>query len=338
MFARPPAGLAPALCLTRLALAPARAANSEDQLLAVRVQLPAGEVDAHDLAERWAKASKRQLIMSEQAEHKGSLLRLKAPRAFSPGEVHELLRRRNLRAVETESLIQIFTKHELEQASLPDPVLVEGDAPLPRLCRPVLLIQPLRHRSGSSIYANLRGLLNRETGRYGQVMYVEGVEVLLLEALSPTVRRLRELIQGLDRPARATPSVSAEVYLLPRERWQAISRQPTLELAATLAKESQGEASSVRCLERTRVVLNGGGQALWRRFLLEERPHLLSFSILPRRLAVEVQREGESGQRLGACLRVGLTELDAPRTLTSGLGAKDQLVVILRPVARKAAK
>lgn len=131
--------------------------------------------------------------------------------------------------------------------------LVDGLAPDGD--RPVTAVVPIRHGSGSSIFAVLRGLLVRDLNRIANILYVAGPEVIIVTDLAANVRHYQQVIATLDRPPPfARQRVRISVHEVPSAWWsreQQAARTPAA-LLATLRRAAEDAASGVSLLAGAR--------------------------------------------------------------------------------------
>jgi general secretion pathway protein D len=62
----------------------------------------------------------------------------------------------------------------------------------------VTAVFQIKHGAGNSIFATVRGLLTRDTNRIGNILYVQGPEVIIIVDLASKVRYYARVIEALD--------------------------------------------------------------------------------------------------------------------------------------------
>ncbi|MBX3470274.1 MAG: hypothetical protein KF878_25690 [Planctomycetes bacterium] len=62
----------------------------------------------------------------------------------------------------------------------------------------VTAVFQVKHGAGNSIFATVRGLLTRDTNRIGNILYVQGPEVIIIVDLASKVRYYARVIEALD--------------------------------------------------------------------------------------------------------------------------------------------
>lgn len=264
--------------LTALALCGAPAWGQEvpaspDLDARVVLDLPEGTIRVHfpTLLQGWAKATGRRATWSDQVAqvqiNTGGL-------SFDRGEILALAARHGLQVIEGPG--EVFGCSLREAASMLQPStapLYEQDASLPRTNTYISLSYRVRYGAGSAIYANLRGILARDPGRTGNILYVQGPERLIITDFAPSVEAYRQLLRSLDQPLSGQ---LVTLYQVPGARWEVLKQQPSAAICAALAKDL--EAGQVVRLEEVR----SAGEDLRFKRALQEGPEatMLKFELV----------------------------------------------------------
>ncbi|HBP21965.1 MAG TPA: hypothetical protein DEA08_29800 [Planctomycetes bacterium] len=300
----------------------------------IQLDLPAPQVTATHLAEAWAKATGRRALVGPQASQ--VRVRVGQERSFSPERLHALCAHHDLVAVEDERSLAIYTLRSLASRQLPPPVLVKGAAALPALNRPTTLVWEVQHGGASAIFANLRGVMSRDPSRFGNVLYVQGPEKILVTELAGRLKTYQDLLAVLDRPGPAqVTGTTLALYELSAARWSALQRKSPLVLAAALEKlVGEKQATS---LESARVVLSTGLN-LHKTLRQGSVTMHVGVSLGEKELNVELQRI-ETGNEVSRLLSMARSSLDRPVAVSVSLAsgsAPTQLVAVLIPIKEQA--
>jgi hypothetical protein len=177
----------------------------------VEVQLPgdALEVPASDLVRAGAQAVGGMLAVDPQIEP----IRLKltvstpgGPVILTWGAIKALLDFHDIVVVESRPtpdspfIIRVHHRRNINQKEGPPWRVVDGKA-LPDWDELVTVLFRVQHGAGNSIFATVRGLLTRDTNRIGNILYVQGSEIIIIVDLASKVRYYAEVIAGLDVPS-----------------------------------------------------------------------------------------------------------------------------------------
>lgn len=247
--------LAPTLTLSLglllCALSPAFAQDAKlDSPLLVKVPVEEGAVLVDRLVRAWAQQTGRRAFVSAQLANIKVRMEVGA-HSLGREELLALLQDQGVVIIESRTRVRALQARDVQGRfdATRAPVYTQNQA-LPALNMPVTLVYEVQHGSGSSIFANLRGILSRDASRVGNILYVQGPERLIISDFAPKVARYRQLIQILDRPA-TSASQLVTVYEVPAATWTQLKGLPTQEAAAALAKLSAER--KVTCHEEARV-------------------------------------------------------------------------------------
>ncbi|MGE0706622.1 MAG: hypothetical protein AB7N76_05585 [Planctomycetota bacterium] len=236
------------------------AARADDQPEPAQVRLAT-------LLEKWAEQTKRRLLVSP------NLRDVRVPATPDPDRaaLMRLAGHVNAVLIETEESIEAVPERDAAQSfgHYPAKVFV-GDAALPEGNVPVTLVLQLTN-SGSSVFANLRGLMSRDTTRAGNILYVQGSELLVITDFAPKVAYYRQMARLLDGPALPSPQAMPWrmwVYEVPRADWAELRNLPPAEAARKLAAAAKD--GRARELESARVTALGADFRRTRALRLKE--------------------------------------------------------------------
>lgn len=228
---------APAVACALAALvlaAPARAQTSPPVPNGPRLEVAAGDVSVLEVLERWAAAAGKVLQADPQLQP--IRLRLHATATFDALMLRHVLDMHDVVLVERDGVLEAHHRRNLPHKAGPPWDHVEGLAP--RSDRLVTCVVPIRHGAGAAIFATLRGLMTRDTNRVGNILYLQGPELLLLVDFGHQVRYYQELIATLDRPPPlAERRMRLSVYEVDGAWWakQQAAERAAGRLAALLA-------------------------------------------------------------------------------------------------------
>lgn len=232
-------------------------------------------------------------------------------------------------------LLQVMGAREVQTRSGGPNPFVSPDQ-IPAHDEVVTAVFKIKHGAASAIYANLRGILARDPTRSGNILYIQGPELVIVTDLSRNVVYYRSLIQTLDRPVLGA-SCEVSVYEVPASIWERVKPLSDAESAAALGKlASEGkvtrhEEARVKgrtfSLESNLVQEDGSSQALVVRVSKPE-----NVSNARARLMISLQRQGKDRQGRQV-------ELDAPSQSQTSLvsavlgsgPASPHLVIVFRP-------
>lgn len=130
--------------------------------------------------------------------------------------------------------IRAHHRRNIPQKEPPPWRFVQGDQ-VPNYDELVTAVFQVKHGAGNQIFATVRGLLTRDTNRIGNILYVQGPEVIIIVDLASKVRYYSRVIEALDV---AGPRKEMEIFR--------INFAPVTELATLITSVLQ--------------TLGGGGQ------------------------------------------------------------------------------
>lgn len=94
-------------------------------------------------------------------------------------------------------VIRAHHRRNINQKEGPPWRYVEGKD-VPDYDELVTAVFQVKHGAGNSIFATVRGLLTRDTNRIGNILYVQGPEVIIIVDLASKVRYYARVIEALD--------------------------------------------------------------------------------------------------------------------------------------------
>ena len=197
-------------------------------------QLPvsAPETQVEGLAQSWAKLTGQLLVLDPQVAH----LRIKVQPGvawWNLSEAREALRFHDVIVVERGQVRHFVHCRNLTSKSSPPYPVYEPDDLLPENEMLTVAVR-VRHGAASSIFANLRGIMARDTTRAGNILLVSQKDQLVITDLGAKVRYYLDLIERLDVPPTHV-AARFEVYELPQERYEELSRGSLAGVGSRLA-------------------------------------------------------------------------------------------------------
>lgn len=202
-----------------------------------RLQVDVGDMAVEQLLLSWARRQGKLLQLDPQLQQ--VRVRFSEPATLDALTLRHVLDMHDVVLVERDGVLEAHHRRNLAQKVGPPWDYVEGLAP--RSDRFVTCVVPVKHGAGNAIFATLRGLLTRDTNRVGNILYVQGPEVIIVLDLGHNVRYYQEVIAALDRPPPlASSRVRLTVYEVERAWWtKARAERPSATaLAATLRAAS----------------------------------------------------------------------------------------------------
>lgn len=198
------------------AAVPALAQDQPVERPEATLRVEAGESAVSDLLQRWADARGKVLQLDPQLAQ--LRLRFGADAALDATSFRHILDFHDVVLLERGDVLEAHHRRNLSQKGGPPWQHVEGLAP--RTDELVTCVVPIEHGAGSSIFATVRGLLTRDANRIGNILYVQGPEVIILVDLGHNVRYYQEVIAALDRPPPlASSRARLSVYEVDRAWW-----------------------------------------------------------------------------------------------------------------------
>lgn len=313
----------------------------------LEVEVPAGEgaVEVGDLVRAWARQTGRRAFVTRQVANLKVRLGV-GGHTLTRTQLSEALRDHEVLLVETPERVRAMHHRSAQsRIQLSAGKIYTQDQALPTYNTPVTLVYQVKSGAGSTMFANLRGLMSRDSLRLGNVLYIQGPERIVITDLAPKVAYYREVMRKLDVALiPRQPSQHVTVYEVPHQIWSRLVRAPERKAAADLGKLA--EEGKLLTLDAARV--NGFTFALTReirdakggRLDLDLRLYVPTPGKTPSMtpptplLALNLSRSGPDDQRQARRLQVEAP--DPSRTtivsakLDSGSTAT-HLVVVLSP-------
>lgn len=204
------------------------------------IQVEAGEVSLEQVLQRWASAQGKLLQLDPQLQP--YTVRFAAPASLDALTLRHVLDMHDAVLVERDGVLEAHHRRNVAQKLGPPWDYVEGLAP--RDDRLVTCVVPIEHGAASSIFGVVRGLLVRDTNRIGNVLYVQGPEVIVLVDFGHNVRYYQEVIAALDRPPPlASSRVRLAVYEVERAWWtKTRAERPSATAQATTLRAGGNDA------------------------------------------------------------------------------------------------
>jgi general secretion pathway protein D len=94
-------------------------------------------------------------------------------------------------------VIRAHARRNLAQKEGPPWAFTDGDE-IPDHEELITAVFQIKNGAGQQIFATVRGLLTRDTNRIGNILFVQGPEVLIIVDLASKVRYYRQVIEALD--------------------------------------------------------------------------------------------------------------------------------------------
>ncbi|MBL4846566.1 MAG: hypothetical protein JKY65_13655 [Planctomycetes bacterium] len=239
------------LSLQPVLLAQDPAPKANERLHApVRVRVGVRQITAQSLLQLWATASGRRLSFTPYIPSRRISLTA-GDYELSRTDLLELLARNQVTVIESETSIHGLDLRELNsQIGATNCPAFATDADLPVLNTPIALSFKVQHGAASAIYANLRGVLARDPARSGNILYVQGPELIVITDLAPKVAAYRDLARLLDCAPKAR---FVSVYRVPSDTWEQLKNLSDGALRKRLLARSDKD---VIRLEEIRVTGN----------------------------------------------------------------------------------
>lgn len=181
------------------------------------LEVEEGEVGAAELALRWAERVGKVPSIDPQVE--GVRIRFHAAARLDLATLRELFDMYDVVPVERAGNLQFHHRRNINQKCGPPWDYVEGAAPDDD--RLITCVTRIHHGAGNSIFATIRGLLTRDTNRIGNILYVQGPEVIIIVDMASKVRYYQQVIEAMDRAA-PTYRTRVTVFEAPRAAWARI--------------------------------------------------------------------------------------------------------------------
>ena len=339
-----------ALAVTLFALTPTLAQESKlDAPLSVEVPPGEGVVQIEDLVRAWAKQTGRRAYISPSVKTLKATLGV-GSHQLGRGEMLALLADHDVIIVEDSSRIRALNSREVQSKTgghLDASRVYSGDDKLPTMNTPISLAYRIQHGAGSAIYANLRGILARDPTRGGNILYIQGAELIVISDLAPKVAYYQRLIRLLDRPLLPT-SQQVTVYEVPGELWAGLKTTAAGEASTRLAKLfaerrvvrlEQARINGHRfSLERSLTQRDGARLQLQVRVSIPSPPKGAVIRDETPRLSIALfrQAKGEKGEeRLERQVEVDAPPPAQAALVSAVLGAEEDsahLVVVFTPI------
>lgn len=207
-----------------------------------RLHVEAGEVEATAVIERWAALTGKVVTIDPQVQP--IRLEFTAPAAIDASTLRHVLDAHDVVLVERDGMLQAHHRRNLNQKVGPPWDLVEGLAPDD--LRLVTCVVQVRHGAGNSIFATIRGMLTRDTNRIGNILYVQGPEVIIIVDLAPSVRYYQEIISKLDQPPPVREQrAQLTVYEVQRAAWTRLQAgAPSAAARAEALRAASGDQAT----------------------------------------------------------------------------------------------
>jgi hypothetical protein len=201
------------------------------------IEVEEGEVGASDLARRWAERTGKVLTLDPQVD--GVRIKFDAAARLDLDTLRQVLDMHDVVGVERDGNLQVHHRRNLNQKVGPPWEFVEGQAPDDD--RLITCVTRIQHGAGNSIFATVRGLLTRDTNRIGNILYVQGPEVIIIVDLARNVRFYQQVITALDLPAQRFRT-RITVLEAPRAVWARIrDGERTAAARAAALRKAAGE-------------------------------------------------------------------------------------------------
>lgn len=337
-------GLALSLC----ALTPAFAQQSKlDASVSVEVPPGEGRVLVEQLVKAWAKQTGRRAYVSPQVSGLKASLGV-GSHTFNRTEVLALLADLQVVVVEDSSRVRAFRARDVSSRVGSTQLRVyTNDDKLPKMNTPVSLVYRIQHGAGQALFAQLRGILARDVTRYGNILYLQGAEQIVITDFAPKVAYYRQLIRAMDQPP-AARAQQVTVYEVPGELWARLKHLPASEASIKLAK--QFTEQRVTRLEQARVA---GHKFSLQRSLTGKDGERLQVGVrvyVPRpakgqvvhagskrkpRLSISMYRSGKGEERLERQIELAAPQATQAAIVSAMLGSDDassHLVVTFSPI------
>ena len=211
----------------------------------LKVEVPAGEglVAVEDLIKTWSRQTGRSAFVTPQA----AALKIKLAvggHTLTRAALMDLLNDHEVLLVESATRVRAMKHREAQvRINSAHAKVYTEDQALPSYNAPVTLVYQVKNGSGSALFANLRGLLSRDSLRLGNILYIRGPEQIVIFDLAPKVAYYREILRNLDKPD-VKPSQRVLIYEVPDSTWSRLKVTPGRSAAAALAKlVSEGQAT-----------------------------------------------------------------------------------------------
>lgn len=322
-------------------LSPALAQNAKLDA-PLEVEVPAGEglVEVDELIRAWARQTGRRPHASRSVANLKIRLGV-GGHTLERAELCALLADHDVLLVESEQRVRALHYREAQtRIDNSQGRLYTQDEALPKHNTPATLVYRVQHGAGSTIFANLRGLMSRDPLRIGNLLYVQGPEQIIIFDLAPKVAYYRSILERLDLPVQAL-SQQVTIYEVPDASWTRLKAQPSEAAAAALIKlASEGKVTRH---DEARVV---GERFAFSKELRDAKGSELQLDLRihqpsgknqplgPLSLSVSLHRQAQDGARQSRRLQVGLPPANATTLVSAKLDQGEletHLVVVVSP-------
>lgn len=194
--------LATALALLPLGVARAQEKPRDDASMTVEFNADQ-EISASEILKAWALKFDALIVMDPQIQPIKIKFLTNTNQALTWGTVKTILDFHDIVIVESQPtpggpwLIRAHHRRNLAQKEGPPWRYVPGED-LPDHEELITAVFQIKNGAGNSIFATVRGLLTRDTNRIGNILYVQGPEVLIIVDLASKVRYYARVIEALD--------------------------------------------------------------------------------------------------------------------------------------------
>ncbi len=199
----PVAGLA-TLVAVLATVGEARGQEPPDDSATMEVAADLGsDIEASQILTQWGKKFGALVVIDPQIQpiRIRFLTNLKTPLTW--GAVKSIFDFYDIVIVESQPapggpyVIRAHHRRNINQKEGPPWRYVEGQD-VPNYDELVTAVFQVKHGAGNSIFATVRGLLTRDTNRIGNILYVQGPEVIIIVDLASKVRYYARVIEALD--------------------------------------------------------------------------------------------------------------------------------------------
>lgn len=184
--------------------APARAQEAPSDSATMKSEWASGQdIEAAAIIAQWGKKFGALVVVDPQIQPIRIKFLTTVNSDLTWGAVKAILDFNDVVIVESQPapggpfVIRAHHRRNINQKEGPPWRYVPGEE-VPDFDELVTAVFQVKHGAGNSIFATVRGLLTRDTNRIGNILYVQGPEVIIIVDLASKVRYYARVIEALD--------------------------------------------------------------------------------------------------------------------------------------------
>ncbi|MGE0712754.1 MAG: secretin N-terminal domain-containing protein [Planctomycetota bacterium] len=202
-MSRKPALFVSALVVAMAAASPALAQPRDDYEFDLKLE-EKSDLVVESLLELVANEFKALLVLDPQVANMRMKFANRAKVPLTWRALKEVLKFYEVEILESQStpggpwMLQAIHQRSLPNKATPPYRFIDNKDGLPDQEEMVTVVFQMLNGAGSTIFANLRGIMSRDPTRAGNILYVQGPELLIITDTTSKVRYYDRLIQALD--------------------------------------------------------------------------------------------------------------------------------------------